>query len=121
MTAPSIWRRVRNTLRRPGRRHIATIDVSDDGVVRSYRGREQKMRWAEVTRIDAGVRDYITFDALYVVMFAGEATIEFDELDDGFRHFESTVFHHWPQVKEAWNRLLAAPIHEPQHETLWRR
>lgn len=121
MTAPSLWRRTRNTLRRKRHKQTPTIDVNDDGFVFSFRKRESRMRWAEVTRIDAGMRDYLSFDALYVVMFAGKREIEIDELDDGFRVFEHALFARWPGIREAWNKLLASNPHEPHHLTLWRR
>lgn len=121
MTAPSLWRRTRNTLARSRRRHTATIDVTEDGFVSTLKKRESRMRWADVSRIDAGMRDYLSFDALYVVMFAGKRQIEIDELDDGFRVFEHSLFERWPQIRDAWNKLLASNPHEPQHETLWRR
>jgi hypothetical protein len=121
MTAPSLWRRTRNTLRRKRHKQIPTIDVNDDGFVFTFRKREDRMRWDEVTRIDAGMRDYLSFDALYVVMIAGKQEIEIDELDDGFRVFEQALFARWPEIRTAWNKLLASNPHEPQHLTLWRR
>jgi len=121
MTAPSLWRRIRNTFFNPRRRHIAAIDVTADGFVLSLRAREKPMRWADVTQIDAGVRDYLSYDALYVVMMAGAAAIEIQELDDGFRLFEHALVERWPHIREVLNRLLVSTPHEPQHETLWRR
>lgn len=121
MTTPSLWRRIRNTLTHSRRKHIATIDVSHDGFVYKVKGRERRMAWAELSRIDAGVRNYLSFDALFVVMIAGSVKIEIGELDDGFRQFETTLFERWPKIRDSWNRLLTANPHEPQYETLWRR
>ena len=121
MTAPSLWRRIRNTLTRSRRRHVATIDIVPDGFVFSWRKRERRVLWAEVSRIDAGIRDYLSFDGLYVVIFAGTKKLELDELDDGFRQFEAELFERWPQIREPWNKLLGANPHEPQYETLWQR
>lgn len=120
MTAPSLLRRIRNTLAF-SRKRIATIDVNQDGFVLTLRKRENRMRWTDVTRIDAGVRDYLSFDGLFILMWAGTAKIELDELDDGFRQFENALFERWPQIRSTWNKLLAGNPHEPQYETLWRR
>lgn len=121
MTAPSLLRRIVNTLTRSRRKRIGTIDVSNDGFVFTFRRRETTIRWSEITRIDAGMRDYFSFDGLYVIVYAGAVKLELDELDDGFRQFESAVFERWPQTRERWNKLLATSPHQPQYETLWQR
>lgn len=121
MTRPSILRRIRNSLTRSPHKRRATIDISGAGFILTLRKREHRMRWAEVIRIDAGVRDYFTFDGLYVVLFGGNKRLEVDELDDGFRQFENALCDLWPGTKEKLNGLLARNPHEPQHETLWQR
>jgi hypothetical protein len=120
MTAPSLSRRVRNSLTRSPHRRHATIDMTGDGFIFTRRKRETTVRWDDVTQIDAGMRDYFTFDGLYVVVHRGGKKIQLDELDDGFRQFEATMIQRWPQVREALNRLQAGKLHEPQYETLWR-
>ena len=122
MTAPSLWRRARNNLvqlRRRGR--ICTIDVSDDGFVLTVRKRERRMRWADIVRIDAGIRDFVTSDELYVVMAGATSEIELQELDDGFRQFEIALFARWPEIREPVERLQRGNPHEPHRETVWRR
>lgn len=121
MTAPSFFRRVRNTLTHSRRRHIATIDVSQDGFLFTFHKRETHILWADVERIDVGVRDYFSFDALYVVLFAKKGKLEIDELDDGFQPFENALFERWPQIREGWIKLLAGNPRQPQHATLWRQ
>ncbi len=121
MTKPSLWRRIRNTVSRSRRKHVATIDIAPDGFVFTWRGRRSGMLWTDVSRIDAGMRDFLTFDGLYVMIFAGPSKIEVDEFDDGFRQFENELFRRWPQIREPWHRLLGTSPHEPQYETLWQR
>jgi hypothetical protein len=121
MTAPSFSRRVRNSLTRSPHRRRATIDMTGEGFIFRRRRRETAVRWADVTQIDAGTRDYFTFDGLYIVVHRGSKKLEIDELDDGFIQFEDTMFQRWPQIREQLNRLQAGKLHEPQYETLWRR
>lgn len=121
MTAPSLWRRIRNTLTNSRHRRMATIDIDADGFVFTWKKRARRVRWDAIDRIDAGMRDFLNVDRLYVVIFAGALRLEIDELDDGFRQFENEILARWPQIRETWNKLLAADPHEPQHETLWRR
>jgi hypothetical protein len=121
MTAPSFWRRVRNTLNHSRRKRMATIDLAPDGFLLTFRKRERRMRWADIDRIDAGIRDYFSFDGLYVVLFTAKTKLEIDELDDGFQPFENALFERWPQIRDDWNKLLIGNPREPQHATLWRR
>ncbi len=123
MTAlrPSFWRRVRHSLARSPHRRRATIDMTDEGFIFTRRKRATTVRWADVTQIDAGMRDYFTFDGLYVVVHRGNRKVELDELDDGFLQFEDTMIQRWPHIRESLNRLQAGKLHEPQYETLWRR
>ena len=121
MTRPSLWRRVRNSVIRSPHKRRATIDMTVEGFVFTRRKRETTVRWADVTQIDAGIRDYFAFDGLYVVVHRGGKKMEIDELDDGFLQFENTLFERWPQIRESWNKLLAGNLHEPRYETLWRR
>jgi len=121
MTAPSLMRRARNTLLRPPSRRHGVIDVVGEGFVLTVRKRERTVRWADITQIDAGIRDYLNFDGLYVHMFVVGVALEIDELDDGFRQFEAALFERWPQIRDPLNSLLAGNPHEPQHKMLWRR
>ena len=121
MTAPSLWRRIRNSYGRSRGKRVATIDIVPDGFAFTWRGHETRLRWADITRIDAGVRDYLFFDGFYVVVFAGATQLEIDELDEGFQPLEYALFERWPQIRESWNRLLKTDPHVPQYETLWRR
>ena len=121
MTAPSLWRRIRNTLTNPRRKRAGAIDVTGEKFAFRLNKREAQMRWSDVTRIDAGMRDYLGFDGFYVDIFAGNEKVELDELDDGFRQFETTLFDRWPQIRSRWIELLGSTPHQPQHETLWRR
>ena len=107
MTAPSLWRRTRNSLTRSPHKRRATIDMTGDGFIFTRRKRATTVRWSDVTQIDAGTRDYFTFDGLYVVVHRGNKKLEVDELDDGFIQFEDTLFQRWPHIREALNKLLA--------------
>ena len=117
---PSFWRRIRNSLSRSPHRRRATIDMTVDGFAFTIRRREHLVRWDEISRTDAGIRDYFTFDGLYLIIFAAR-TLELDELDDGFLQFENAIFARWPNIKDRVNRLLAGVPHEPHCETIWRR
>lgn len=121
MLKPSLWRRIANSWRHSRRRVSHTIDLTTDGFIFSRRTREQPMKWAEVDRIDAGILDCITFDVLYFRLFAGTSTIYIEELDEGFRQFENAVFEHWPQIRDKWEELSRADLHQAQVHTLWRR
>jgi hypothetical protein len=123
MTAskPSLWRRIVNTRRHNRRKRGCAIDLAPDGFVFTLRWRGTTMRWTDITRIDAGVRNCLAFDVAYVVLFAGNASVLIEESDDGFRQFEYALFEHWPQIRARWDAILKAPSFEVQHETLWRR
>jgi len=121
MTAPSLWRRIRNTLSNPRRKRAGTVDVTPDKLLLRLNNREAELRWADIDRIDAGMRDYLGFDGFYVVLFARTQKLELDELDDGFRQLEVALFERWPQIRARWNALLGSLPHQPQHETLWQR
>ncbi|MGB8365727.1 MAG: hypothetical protein ACLQUZ_10785 [Rhizomicrobium sp.] len=118
---PSLWRRIVNTWHHDRRRRGCAIDLTPDGFVFKLRWRETAMRWAEITRIDVGIRNCLTFDILHVVLFAGDTKVDIEELDDGFRQFENGLFEHWPQIRAGWDVMLKSAPHEAHYETLWRR
>ena len=117
----SLRRRIANTWRHNRRRRGCAIDLTPDGFMFTFRWRKTPMRWADVTRIDAGIRDCIAFELLHVVLFAGDVKVDIEELDDGFRQFEYALLERWPQIRPQWDALLKAGTREPQYETLWRR
>lgn len=117
----SLWRRIVNTRRHNARKRGCAIDLTADGFVFMLKWRETPMRWADVTRIDAGIRVCIAFDVLHVVLFAGDTKVDIEELDDGFRQFENALFEHWPQIRARWDDLLKGSARLTQYETLWRR
>ncbi len=118
---PSLWRRIVNNWRHSRRKRGCAIDLAPEGFVFTLRWRETAMRWADITRIDAGIRDCLLFDIAYVELFAGDRRVLVEELDDGFRQFEIELFEHWPQIRAPWDALLKAGPREAQVETLWRR
>jgi hypothetical protein len=65
------------------------------------------------------MRDYLTVDLFFTVIHTARQTARIDELVDGFRHLETSVFVHWPEVRERWLALQGTPHHQPQCETLW--
>ena len=122
MTAPrtSLWQRLVNTWRHNQRKRGYAIDLVGSGFVFRERERHTEMRWEHVSRIDAGVRNCVSMDFLYVQIFTHQATVYIEELDDGFRQFEITLFERWPQIRPGWEALLKVPPREARHETLWR-
>jgi hypothetical protein len=116
----SLWQRLINTWRHNRRKRGYAIDMTPDGFIFKARQRRTEMKWVHITRIDAGVRCCISHDYLYVQMFTHQATIYIEELDDGFRQFEYTLFEHWPAIRTQWDELLKGAPHEQKHETLWR-
>ncbi len=121
MLRPSLWRRIVNSWNHSRRRVSYTIDLTAEGFIHARRGRETEMKWAEIDRIDAGLLDCLTFDIVYFRLFAGNRSIYVEELDDGFRQFENAICGRWPQVREKWEELSRADLHQAQVHTLWRR
>jgi hypothetical protein len=118
---PSLWRRIVNTRRHARRKRGCAIDLTQDGFVFTLNWRKTEMRWVDITQIDAGIRDCLTFEFIHAVMLAGDAKVDIEELDDGFRQFETALLERWPQIRSHWDALLKAGPHQPQYETLWRR
>jgi hypothetical protein len=116
-----LWRRLRNAWRHSRRKLRCIIDLRDDGFVFTAWGRKTDMRWADVCRIDAGIRDCFTFDVCYVALFDAYGGVEIEELDEGFSQFEYALFDHWPQIRTRWEELLKSQSSEVQRETLWQR
>jgi hypothetical protein len=120
---PSLFRRFVNSLRAWPRGTFGTLDIIPNGFVFTRRNVPVQIFWKDVTRIDAGTRDYLTVDLFYVIVHtAVEADrVLIDEMIDGFRQFEQEVFNRWPRIRPRWLALQASPLHVPQFETLWRR
>jgi hypothetical protein len=118
---PSLWRRFRNSLRHRKRKKGATIDLNPDGFVFTYRDNATAMRWNDITRIDAGVRDYLTFESFFAVMVAGDVQVTIEEFDDGYQQFENEIFARWPQIRERWLEFVKNAPHQARLETLWTR
>lgn len=116
----SFWQRLVNTWRHNQRKLRYRVDMTADGFIFAAKQRRTEMRWDQVTRIDAGIRNCISMDYMYVQMFTHQATVYIEELDDGFRQFEYTMFERWPVIRVRWEQMLKAAPHEPKHETLWR-
>jgi hypothetical protein len=116
----SLWQRFLNTWRHNQRKRGYAIDLTGEGFVFRERQRHTEMRWEHIARIDAGVRNCVTMDYLYVQMFTHQATVYIEELDDGFRQFELALLERWPHIREPWEGLLKVPPHQARHETLWR-
>lgn len=119
--APHLFRRLRNTLAYSRRKRVAAIDMTADGFVMTFKRRETRVAWDDITRIEAGVRNYLFFDGLYVVVTTPHDTLELDELDDGFRQFEAALCEHWPQMRDVLNGLMRNVPHEARHELVWQR
>jgi hypothetical protein len=115
----SFWQRLLNSWRHNQRKRGYAIDMTPDGFVFRAKQRHTEMKWELITRIDAGVRCCLSMDYLYVQMFTHQATVYIEELDDGFRQFEYTMFERWPPIRTQWNELLKAAPYETRHETLW--
>jgi hypothetical protein len=115
----SLWQRLLNTWRHNWRKSRYVIDMTTDGFVFRTKQRRTEMRWEHVTRIDAGITNCLSFDVLYVQIFTRQATVYIEELDDGFRQFEFSIFERWPVVRAQWDALLKGAPHEARHETLW--
>ncbi|MGD0143060.1 MAG: hypothetical protein ABSC92_07865 [Rhizomicrobium sp.] len=118
---PSLLRRIGNSIRLSRRKRGATIDLTPNGFVFSQQRKTVEIRWDQVSQIDAGVRDHITFDTFYIVLFAGGRKLVVEELDDGFRQLEFAIHERWPQIRERWLQLLSVPLHQAHYETLWKR
>ena len=85
---PSFLRRVANSIRLSRRKRAATVDVTPTGFVYSQGRKSVDVSWDDISQIDAGVRDYVTFDSFYIVVFAREKKLVIEEVDDGFRQLE---------------------------------
>ena len=118
---PSLLRRIANSIRLSRRKRGSTVDVTANGFVYSQGRRAVDVRWDDISQIDAGVRDYMTFDTFYIVVFAREKKLIIEELDDGFRQLEFAIHERWPQTRERWLQLLSVPLHQAHYETLWKR
>jgi hypothetical protein len=118
---PSFLRRVVNSIRLSRRKRSATVDVTANGFVYSQGRKSVDVSWDEISQIDAGVRDYMTFDTFYIVVFAREKKLVIEEIDDGFRQLEFAIHERWPQTRERWLQLLSVPLHQAHYETLWKR
>ena len=116
---PSFWRRLANTLRAWPRGAVSTLDLIPDGFEFTRASRTVRILWREITRIDGGMRDYLTVDLFYAVIHTARVSVVVDELADGFRQFEQGIIEGWPQIRERWFALQAARLHYPQFETLW--
>jgi hypothetical protein len=115
----SLWQRIVNTWNHSQRKRGYWVDITSDGFIVVAKRRRTEMRWDQITRIDAGTRNCLSFDYMYVQMFTHQATVYIEELDDGFRQFEYTMFERWPPIRTQWNELLKAAPYETRHETLW--
>jgi hypothetical protein len=118
---PSLWRRIANSLRHSRRRRRATVDLTKDGFVFSTARTSIEIKWNDIDEIDAGVRDFITYDTFYVVVFANGGSLTIEEFHDGFRQLEHAMLERWPQIKERWQKLFGLPLHEVRYDVLWRR
>ena len=118
---PSLLRRIANSIRLSRRKRGSTVDVTANGFVYSQGRRAVDVRWDDISQIDAGMRDYMTFDTFYIVVFAREKKLIIEELDDGFRQLEFAIHERWPQTRERWLQLLSVPLHQAHYETLWKR
>jgi hypothetical protein len=116
---PSLWRRVLHSVQAWPRSTFGTLDLIPDGFEFTERNAPMRILWSEITRIDAGMRDYLTVDLFFTVIHTAHETARIDELVDGFRHLETSVFAHWPEVRDRWLALQGTPHHQPQCETLW--
>jgi hypothetical protein len=110
-----------NSLRYTRRKRRATVDLTKDGFVFSTARTSIEIKWNDIDEIDAGVRDFITYDTFYVVIFANGGSLTVEEFHDGFRQLEHSILERWPQIKERWQKLFGLPLHDVQYEVLWRR
>ena len=118
---PSLLRRISNSIRLSRRKRGATVDVTANGFVYSQGRKSIEVPWDDISQIDAGVRDYVTFDTFFIVVFAREKKLVIEELDDGFRQLEFAIHERWPETRERWLKLLSVPLHQAHYETLWKR
>ena len=118
---PSLLRRISNSIRLARRKRGATVDVTANGFIYSQGRKSIDVPWDDISQIDAGVRDYVTFDSFYIVVFAREKKLVIEELDDGFRQLEFAIHQRWPETRERWLQLLSVPLHQAHYETLWKR
>lgn len=116
---PSLWRRILHSVQSWPRTTLGTLDLIPDGFEFTERHAPVRILWDDITRIDAGMRDYLTVDLFYTLIHTAQETVTIDELVDGFRHLETSVFAHWPQIRERWLALQGTPHHQPRFETLW--
>lgn len=117
---PSLWRRLKNSWDMRGRKPGA-VDLLADGFLVTRGRRKTDVRWDDVQQIDGGIRDTLSIDWLFTVFRTSSQSIRIEELDDGFRAFESAVFERWPMVRDRWVALQCGPLHQPKYETLWQR
>jgi hypothetical protein len=75
----SLLRRVSNSIRLSRRKRAATVDLTANGFVWSQGRKSVELSWDDISQIDAGVRDYITFDSFYIVIFAREKKLVIEE------------------------------------------
>ena len=118
---PSLLRRIANSIRLSRRKRGATVDVTANGFVYSRGRSSADVSWDDISQIDAGVRDYVTFDSFYIVVLAREKRLVIEEVDDGFRQLEFAIHERWPETRERWLQLLSVPLHQAHYETLWKR
>ena len=117
---PSLWRRIGNSWRARSRKPGA-VDVTPDEVIFSRGRASTRIRWDDVVRIDAGVRDSLSIDLFFVAIHSKDAKMTIDEFDDGFRVLENAILERWPQVRARFVALQCGAPHQPFHETLWQR
>jgi len=116
---PSLWRRLMHSVQAWPRTTFGTLDLIPDGFEFTPRNVPIRILWRDITRIEAGMRDYLTVDLFFAVIRTAHKTVTIDELVDGFRHLETGVFEHWPQIRDRWLALQGTPHHQPQFEALW--
>jgi hypothetical protein len=121
LVRPSLWRRIKNSLRTWPRGTLGTIDMIPDGFVFTDMSGPVQIRWREITQIDGGVRDYLTVDMFFTVIHAANERVSIDEVADGFRQLEHGIFEQWPRLRQRWLALQGALPRHPQFETLWKR
>ena len=97
------------------------VDLLTDGFLCTKGRRKTAIRWDDVVQIDGGICDTLSIDLLFAVFRTAGQTVRIDELDDGFRVFESAVFERWPTIRDRWVALQCGPLRQPKYETLWQR